>query len=171
MTDLFRRCRDSVCSEKWGRLAALLISIEAVWLWFQSQHTVTMEDRRWIVTGVSFACAVALLASVLTTKKYSTRGLGIFGLFLGLGLLCAWFSLNYWERDAPDWLLDQAAAALLVGAPLLVIGTILAVIERIRPTVVVIDPNAEPVIWTGEQIGGEMTMTAVPPDENQEIKV
>ena len=132
MTDWARRCWNGVCSEKWGRLLALLASIELVWFWFQRHHTVTVSDRRMIVTGVVFACAVALLASVLTTKRYSLRGLGIFALFLGLGLLCAWFSLNYWERDSPPWLLDQAAAALLVGAPLLIIGTGLAVYQRLR---------------------------------------
>jgi hypothetical protein len=39
-----------------------------------------------------------------------------------------------------------------------------------RP-IVIIESNGKPIAWTGEQIGGEMTMTATPPDDAQEPDV
>jgi hypothetical protein len=117
---------------KWGRLLVFLAVIELVWLWFTLEHTMTRTDQKWIVTITVPSCIVALLASALTTRKYSLRGLGVFGLFLGLGFLCGWFMLRYWEKPSPSWLIDQTAAALIIGAPALVIGTVLAIVQRLR---------------------------------------
>jgi len=117
---------------KWGRLGLFLAIIELFWIGFQREHTMTRSDQKWIVTGVVASCAIALFASVLTTRRYSLRGLGVFGLFLGLGFLCGWLALRYWGYPARPWLIDQAAAALIVGAPALVIGTGLAVVQRLR---------------------------------------
>ena len=122
----------SPVGEKWGRLGLFLAIIELFWLLFQREHTMTRSDQKWIVTGVVASCAIALFASVLTTRRYSLRGLGVFGLFLGLGFLCGAFALRYWEHSAPPWVVDQAASALIVGAPALVIGTGLAVVQRLR---------------------------------------
>ena len=122
----------SDAGSKWGRLGLFLLVIELFWLGFQREHTMTRSDQKWIVTGVVASCAIALFASVLTTRRYSLRGLGVFGLFLGLGFLCAWFALRFWGKAAPSWVIDQAAAALIVGAPALVVGTALAVVQRLR---------------------------------------
>jgi hypothetical protein len=129
MSNRIRRAWYQPWTMRWGRLILLILLVLPIFLFFL--NTAARNDGL-ILIGISAALYIGILASMMTTEKYSTRQLGLFAVILGSAIYFTFLYLIYDKGQQHDWMADLTRAMFVVGSPMFAISTIVALIQRTR---------------------------------------
>ena len=129
MNNRLRRIWNHPLMMRWGRLAILLLAILPVFLFFLCTEA---RNDGLILIGISTALYIGILASMMTTEKYTARSLGLFAAILGSAIYFTFLYLVYAKHETHDWMPDLTRAMFVIGAPLFAVSTVTALIQRTR---------------------------------------
>ena len=127
MSNRLRRAWYHPWTMRWGRLLLLALAILPVFLFFM------MTDARndgLILLGISTALYIGILASMMTTERYSVRQLGLFAAVLGSAIYFTFLYFAYEKGEAHDWMPNLTRAMFVVGSPMFAIATVVALVQR-----------------------------------------
>ena len=105
----------------WVFVAAVVV------LWWAISHQSFVSDRQmdtWIAFGIAVSCLLAATGMFVVRRDWTERSLGIFGLFLGTGLLYLAISdvFDWWQLPLADQQLDGMRSTLLLAGVLFNVG-------------------------------------------------
>ena len=129
MSDRLRRAWYHPWTMRWGRLLLLALAILPVFLFFM---TTGSRNDGLILIGISTALYIGILASMMTTERYSVRQLGLFAAILGSAIYFTFLYLVYDKGEVHNWMPNLTRAMFVIGSPMFAIATVVALIQRMR---------------------------------------
>jgi hypothetical protein len=116
------------------RLGIGVAATGAVWIGLQF-HASKRNDPIdvAVVSAIALTMLSASVVMVLFTRTWSARGVGVFLATLGTGILygAAMYARIAERTTTPEWLIDMARSAYLVGSPLFLYGLAIWVWQRV----------------------------------------
>jgi Cu/Ag efflux pump CusA len=112
---------------RWGRLILLALAILPIFIFFMCTDA---RNDGLILASISTALYIGILASMMTTEKYTARSLGLFAAILGSAIYFTFLYLVYAKGETHEWMPNLTRAMFTIGAPMFAISTVVALIQR-----------------------------------------